>query len=132
MGAIFKDLFIEPNPVPAKTALAWRGAISFEVRLPLCEMSEANQARLRKTLKSSSEANDGTGRVSLIGAKGRMGQTIIDLSQKPISKIDITAQCDFGDAIEPAMKNCDVAIDFSNAARSKRFVPLRQRVAQLS
>jgi len=51
MGAIFKDLFIEPNPVPAKTALAWRGAISFEVRLPLCEMSEANQARLRKTLE---------------------------------------------------------------------------------
>jgi 4-hydroxy-tetrahydrodipicolinate synthase len=50
MGAIFKDLFIEPNPVPAKTALAWRGAISFEVRLPLCEMSDANQARLRKTL----------------------------------------------------------------------------------
>ena len=50
MGAIFKDLFIEPNPVPAKTALAWRGAISFEVRLPLCEMTDANQARLRKTL----------------------------------------------------------------------------------
>src|SRR5437764_2073035 len=31
MGAIFKDLFIEPNPVPVKTALAWRDAISFEV-----------------------------------------------------------------------------------------------------
>ena len=50
MGPIFKDLFIEPNPVPVKTALAWRGAMSFEVRLPLCEMTEANQARLRKTL----------------------------------------------------------------------------------
>lgn len=49
---IFKDLFIEPNPVPVKTALAWRGAISFEVRLPLCEMTEANQARLRKTLEA--------------------------------------------------------------------------------
>lgn len=49
-GPLFKDLFLEPNPVPAKTALAWRGAISFEVRLPLCEMTEANQARLRKTL----------------------------------------------------------------------------------
>ena len=48
---LFKDLFIEPNPVPVKTALGWRGAISPEVRLPLCEMSEANQARLRKTLK---------------------------------------------------------------------------------
>jgi 4-hydroxy-tetrahydrodipicolinate synthase len=50
MLPLFKDLFIEPNPVPAKTALSWRGVMSGEVRLPLCEMSEANQARLRKTL----------------------------------------------------------------------------------
>ena len=48
--SLFKDLFIEPNPVPVKTALGWCGAMSPEVRLPLCEMSEANQARLRKTL----------------------------------------------------------------------------------
>src|SRR6266568_3555445 len=48
---LFKDLFIEPNPVPVKTALGWREAMSPEVRLPLCEMSEANQARLRKTLE---------------------------------------------------------------------------------
>jgi len=48
---LFKDLFIEPNPVPMKTALGWRGAMSGEVRLPLCEMSEANQARLRKALE---------------------------------------------------------------------------------
>jgi 4-hydroxy-tetrahydrodipicolinate synthase len=48
---LFKDLFIEPNPVPVKTALGWRGLLSGEVRLPLCEMSEANQARLRKTLE---------------------------------------------------------------------------------
>jgi 4-hydroxy-tetrahydrodipicolinate synthase len=47
---LFKNLFIEPNPVPVKTALSWLGAMSGEVRLPLCEMSEANQARLRKTL----------------------------------------------------------------------------------
>src|SRR6516162_5673232 len=48
---LFKDLFIDPNPVPVKAALGWRGAMSGEVRLPLCEMSEANQARLRKTLE---------------------------------------------------------------------------------
>src|ERR1051325_10613819 len=48
---LFKDLFIEPNPVPVKTALGWRGTMSPEVRLPLCEMNEANQARLRKTLE---------------------------------------------------------------------------------
>jgi 4-hydroxy-tetrahydrodipicolinate synthase len=47
---LFKDLFIEPNPVPVKTALCWRGAMLGEVRLPLCEMSEANQMRLRKTI----------------------------------------------------------------------------------
>ena len=53
-------------------------------------------------------------RVLLIGAKGRMGQTIIELAKND-PKIDIVAQCDLGDAIEPAMKGCDVAIDFSNA-----------------
>jgi 4-hydroxy-tetrahydrodipicolinate synthase len=53
---LFKDLFIEPNPVPAKTALGWRGVMSAEVRLPLCEMSEANQARLRKTLEEFGNA----------------------------------------------------------------------------
>jgi 4-hydroxy-tetrahydrodipicolinate synthase len=47
---LFKDLFIEPNPVPVKTALGWRGGMSGEVRLPLCEMTGPNQARLRKTL----------------------------------------------------------------------------------
>ena len=47
---IFKDLFIEPNPVPVKTALAWHGLMSPEVRLPLCEMTTPNQERLRKTL----------------------------------------------------------------------------------
>jgi 4-hydroxy-tetrahydrodipicolinate synthase len=56
LAPLFKDLFIEPNPVPVKTALAWRGAMSNEVRLPLCEMSAQNEARLRRTL----DAFDGT------------------------------------------------------------------------
>ena len=56
MFPLFKDLFIEPNPVPVKTALDWRGAMSGEVRLPLCEMSESNQARLRKTVDAFERA----------------------------------------------------------------------------
>jgi len=52
MFPLFKDLFIEPNPVPVKTALGWRGEMSGECRLPLCEMTAANQARLRKTLET--------------------------------------------------------------------------------
>jgi 4-hydroxy-tetrahydrodipicolinate reductase len=53
-------------------------------------------------------------RVLLIGAAGRMGKTIGDLASSD-PKIDIIAQCDLGDSIEPPMKNCDVAIDFSHA-----------------
>ncbi|HEY1770965.1 MAG TPA: 4-hydroxy-tetrahydrodipicolinate synthase [Chthoniobacterales bacterium] len=47
---LFKDLFIEPNPVPIKTALSWRGAMSAEIRLPLVEMSAPNEKRLRAAL----------------------------------------------------------------------------------
>jgi 4-hydroxy-tetrahydrodipicolinate reductase len=51
-------------------------------------------------------------RVLLIGAAGRMGRTVVDLA-KADPKTDIVAQCDLGDPIGPAMKNCDVIIDFS-------------------
>jgi 4-hydroxy-tetrahydrodipicolinate reductase len=54
-------------------------------------------------------------RVALIGARGRMGQTILDLAKND-PKIDIVARCDLGDAIDAAIKDSDVAIDFSNAS----------------
>ncbi len=48
---IFKALFIEPNPVPVKTALARAGIIgTAEVRPPLCEMTDANRAILEQAL----------------------------------------------------------------------------------
>src|SRR4051812_36508627 len=53
-------------------------------------------------------------RVLLIGAAGRMGQTVLHLAQSDV-EIEIAAQCDLDDAIDPAMNNCDVAIDFSHA-----------------
>ena len=52
-------------------------------------------------------------RVLLVGAAGRMGKTVLDLAAAD-PKIDIVAQCDLGDPIEPAMENCDVIIDFSH------------------
>src|ERR1700730_13911823 len=54
-------------------------------------------------------------RVALIGARGRMGQTILELAKND-PKIDIVAQCDIGDAIDSAFQDCEVAIDFSNAS----------------
>jgi len=53
-------------------------------------------------------------RVALIGAAGRMGKTINDLASSDPG-IAIIARCDLGDRIEQAIKNCDVAIDFSQA-----------------
>jgi len=47
---LFKDLFIESNPIPIKTALHLMGMIELEFRLPLCEMSAANREQLSGTL----------------------------------------------------------------------------------
>ncbi|MBO5781034.1 MAG: 4-hydroxy-tetrahydrodipicolinate synthase [Opitutales bacterium] len=50
---LFKDLFIEPNPVPAKYALAKAGMIaSSAVRLPLCRMSDEHCIKLMQTLNT--------------------------------------------------------------------------------
>jgi 4-hydroxy-tetrahydrodipicolinate reductase len=53
-------------------------------------------------------------RVMLIGAAGRMGKTVRELAQND-PEIQIAALCDLGDSIKAATKNCDVAIDFSQA-----------------
>jgi 4-hydroxy-tetrahydrodipicolinate synthase len=49
---LFKDLFIEPNPVPIKYALALAGQMRPDVRLPLCEMGAASAAKLEATLRA--------------------------------------------------------------------------------
>ena len=49
---LFKDLFLESNPVPVKAALAMMGLIEEEYRLPLVRMAEANREKLRATLKA--------------------------------------------------------------------------------
>lgn len=49
---LFKDLFIETNPVPVKAALAMLGQIQEEYRLPLVPMSAKNREVLRATMKA--------------------------------------------------------------------------------
>ena len=51
-------------------------------------------------------------RVLLIGAAGRMGKTIVDLAERD-PNVEIVAQCDLGDAIDPAMKTCDDPSQFA-------------------
>ncbi len=52
MATLFKDLFIETNPVPVKTALAAKGVCREEVRLPLVSLAPENKEKLLNTLRS--------------------------------------------------------------------------------
>ncbi len=47
---LFKDLFIESNPSPIKTALSLQNRMTSEVRLPLCELSAPSLEQLTHTL----------------------------------------------------------------------------------
>src|SRR5262245_35822447 len=50
--SLFKDLFIETNPIPVKAALAMLGICEEEYRLPLVPMSARNRETLKGTLKA--------------------------------------------------------------------------------
>ena len=47
---LFRDLFIDVNPVMVKEALALMGKIDRVFRLPLCETTDANLERMKATL----------------------------------------------------------------------------------
>ncbi len=47
---LMNGLFMEVNPIPAKTAMNMMGLNVGPMRLPLCEMSQAHQAALRELL----------------------------------------------------------------------------------
>ena len=51
---LIETLFVEPNPIPIKTALMGKGLIkSAEMRLPLTAMSEENKGKLVRVMKES-------------------------------------------------------------------------------
>ncbi len=49
---LFRDLFIDTNPIPVKTALAMMNRIGPTFRLPLCETNDKARAHLEQTLSS--------------------------------------------------------------------------------
>lgn len=50
LAPLFRAMFLETNPVPAKTALSWMGKFPFETRLPMVPMLPANQEKLKAVL----------------------------------------------------------------------------------
>jgi 4-hydroxy-tetrahydrodipicolinate synthase len=51
MSPLIDALFIETNPIPVKAALAMMGKIAYELRLPLCRLTEKSEAALKKVMQ---------------------------------------------------------------------------------
>ncbi|NBU68492.1 MAG: 4-hydroxy-tetrahydrodipicolinate synthase [Verrucomicrobia bacterium] len=52
-AAVFRDLFVESNPGPVKAAMAAKGWLAEELRLPLVPITEASRNRLMATLRQA-------------------------------------------------------------------------------
>ena len=50
---VFRDIFIESNPGPVKAAMAARGWLAEELRLPLVPITEASRTKLMATLQQA-------------------------------------------------------------------------------
>ena len=48
---LFKALFVEPNPIPAKAAMAQLGLMENSLRLPLVKATEETEAIIKQTLQ---------------------------------------------------------------------------------
>lgn len=53
LSPLNRAMFMETNPIPAKTSLGMMGRITPELRLPLVKMSKENDAKLEQILKNS-------------------------------------------------------------------------------
>ena len=51
MHALFKNLFIEPNPIPGKAAMAQLGLMENNLRLPLVPALAETETIMAQTLK---------------------------------------------------------------------------------
>jgi 4-hydroxy-tetrahydrodipicolinate synthase len=56
LSGLHQDLFIEPNPIPAKWALEQMGLIASGIRLPLTRLSEAAQPAVQAALHNAMAA----------------------------------------------------------------------------
>ena len=50
---LFRDLFVETNPIPVKAALAMLGTIAEEYRLPLCAIGDTSRETLRTAMRQA-------------------------------------------------------------------------------
>ena len=68
-------------------------------------------------------------RISLVGARGRMGRAIIDVAANE-PDIEIVAGCDVGDSIEEAASKSNVIVDFSQALAIDEICRVAEKTEQ--
>lgn len=52
LAPLFRDLFLETNPIPIKAAMAMKGWMAEDLRLPLIPMSADSRAKLEATMRA--------------------------------------------------------------------------------
>ena len=116
---LFRDLFIESNPIPIKTALSLAGRISasFACRsarcLPPMRRSSWYSAQSQPRQITVAASDTAPLRLLINGAKGRMGQAIIACA-KLDAGVQVIAEVDVGDDFAAALAGADAVIEFSH------------------
>ena len=73
LSPLLSAMFIETNPIPIKQAMDWCGLFGGGYRLPLCELTDENKAKLRQHLKTTGVTQMSELKIALIGY-GKMGR----------------------------------------------------------
>lgn len=68
LGDVHRSMFLEPNPAPAKAALAHEGKMQAAVRLPLVAASEGVRRQVIEALKRADAASDSGGKATAKGS----------------------------------------------------------------
>ena len=128
---LFKDLFIETNPIPVKAAMAMMGQIEEKYRLPLVPMGETNKAQLRKTLQglnavgrfgeaarvqrrlteSAYDHSYDSSQNHHLRREGPHGSRLIACAQAD-PELQLVGEIDQGDDLRKSSR-CDAVVDFS-------------------
>ena len=120
---LFKDLFIETNPLPGQSRAGHDGQSSR--RNTACRWSPMS-AKNRATLKAPSFNAECCAMTKIIiaGAKGRMGQALAALRANNARASPSPAQIDLGDDLGAVIGGGDVVIDFTSHEVTVAFARL--------
>ncbi len=119
---IFRDLFVEANPVPVKTAMAARG-LDDRRRAPAARAAAGDEPREARGNAEGAWIMSGRTRVIIVGSKGRMGEALLRLGAADPA-LEIVGGVDRGDDLHTIVDRCDVLIEFAHHSATADLLEL--------